>query len=441
VRVAALVPRVVLALLAAAPSAVPALAAEAPLGPPSAIPVGGPVDVDELLRLARIKQALNARTYYQYAFRQTTRAETLDATGNVSATEVRVYRVVPAPEGTQRHLLEVDGDLPSRRMVRTAEKRNQRVRERWAKIRERQARDRERRRAGAERQAGAAASPAVPTAPAATPGLPDAPPSDATAGPNAPPSDAPPAAAATGPNAAAGPNAEGASRGLTTAPAPTAPPAPPPIAGAPAPPRPPQVEPLPTDIPDCHPDDLTARVRPGATPGDAATARRAVAPPPVASRRDRESTGDYSLFELLSLTAYDYAGTCRWDDRVVHVVTFMPPDGFDPQNPVERVVGAMEGTILIDATELQVVRAEGETVAPIKWGAGLVALREARVIFESAKINDEVWLPSADYFELDTRVLLGRDRQRVTNYYDQYEKLLVATEDEVVGIVSEGPGG
>jgi hypothetical protein len=182
---------------------------------------------------------------------------------------------------------------------------------------------------------------------------------------------------------------------------------------------------------------LASVVRPSAAALERSTSPPLPGPPPAASRRGRESTADYSLFELLSLTDYDYAGTCRWDGRIVHVVTFEPPEDFDPMNPVERVVSAMGGTILVDALELQVVRAEGDLVAPVKWGAGLVALKAARVIFESAKINDEVWLPSMDYFELDSRVLLGRDRQRVTNYYDNYQKMSVVTEDEVVGAVPD----
>ena len=55
------------------------------------------------------------------------------------------------------------------------------------------------------------------------------------------------------------------------------------------------------------------------------------------------------MFEILSLTDYSYAGTCEWDDRIVHVVTFAPPKAFDPLNPVERIATAMAGSVLIDA--------------------------------------------------------------------------------------------
>ena len=78
------------------------LALPAAAQPRRAVPVDGPVDVDELLRLARISQSLNARTYLLYSFRQTTREEILDEDGEVKRTETRVYRVIPSRLGTTR---------------------------------------------------------------------------------------------------------------------------------------------------------------------------------------------------------------------------------------------------------------------------------------------------------------------------------------------------
>ena len=75
---------------------------------------------------------------------------------------------------------------------------------------------------------------------------------------------------------------------------------------------------------------------------------------------------------------------------------FEPARDFDPQNPVERVVTAMKGTIFVDAADMQVMRTEAQTVAPIKWGAGLISLRRAWVHWEARKVNGEVWLPAVN---------------------------------------------
>jgi hypothetical protein len=99
-------------------------------------------------------------------------------------------------------------------------------------------------------------------------------------------------------------------------------------------------------------------------------------------------------------------------------------------NPVERVMTAMSGTLLIDGNDLQVMRAESMTVAPIKWGAGMVALKSAHVILEYSKVGGEIWLPSRDVFEFDTRVILGRQRQRFTRVFDDFRKATVEIETE-----------
>jgi hypothetical protein len=150
-------------------------------------------------------------------------------------------------------------------------------------------------------------------------------------------------------------------------------------------------------------------------------------------RRKRENASDYSLFELLNLTDHEYAGACTWDGRPMHVVAFRPPAGFDAMNPVERVVTAMAGSILIDGGDLEVARAAGSTIAPITWGAGMVKLKSANVVLEYARIHGEIWLPKRDVFEFQSRVLFANDRQRVTHEFDDFEKATVETETEFGG--------
>ncbi len=96
----------------------------------------------------------------------------------------------------------------------------------------------------------------------------------------------------------------------------------------------------------------------------------------------------------------------------------------------------MEGCLLIDAAEYQVLRTSGTTVAPIRWGAGLVSLRSARILFEQRLVDDRVWLPSLDVFEFDSRVLLDRDIERTTHFYDDHRPFDVFTDE-----VFEGPAG
>ena len=183
-------------------------------------------------------------------------------------------------------------------------------------------------------------------------------------------------------------------------------------------------------VPECNLADLASSLRPPPA-GSVLMSRRPPSAGDEASRRARDKTSDYSLFELLALTEYEYAGQCAWNGRPMHVLTFTPPPSFDAQNPVERVMTAMKGTIVIDAGDMQVARAEGTTVAPIAWGAGMVKLRQAHVVLEYGRVHDEIWLPSRDVFEFDSRVLFTSERQRITHVFDDFSRADVQVETEV----------
>jgi hypothetical protein len=412
-------------LVAIAVLAVGSGGAAAPL-----VPVDGPIDVTTLLRLARQQAARNAQLYYEYQFRQTTLKEVLDARGDVKREETSVYLVIPTRDGTERHLLERDGRAPTAAEVRKQQKRNARVQAHFESMRRKSARRHAAKAAQAERVQGGGSlvarrpptnrvrvvepapevkrEVAVPSGPSAPPGVAPGVPASSPVGQTGPGSTPPE------PSTEDVASREGHFVVGTAPPAPVAPAEPP---------------------PPCSLDDPASRVR--LPPGGIVKSAHSpvVTPASAEARQARKSAGDYSLFELLSLTEYGYAGTCELEGRTVHVVTFEPPKDFDALNPVERVVCAMKGTILVDAQELQVVRAAGRTVAPIKWGAGLVALRSAEVVLENAKVRDEVWLPSMDMFDFDARVVFDADHERVTHLFDDYVKREVTTSEEFGGAV------
>ncbi len=412
--------------VSAAAWGVSAAAERVPRVPRPAVPLDGPVDVDVLLRLARVSQTINARTYLEYSFRQTSRMEELDGAGETKRTQTKVYRVIPSRNGTIRHLLESDGEEPSARQVKKQRARNEKVRKRWEKIRAKQAKATEKKRAEAERRQAQLSANSGQTTPPAAKAKPSRPP-----GPREPTPAATPAAAPVPTPARQGARQATLSRTATAAT--------PVVAKSPVATRARvEAEPL-LDLPElpvCDLADPASSLRPP-LPGSVTRSRRQLRRASDEARKARNSTGDYTIFELLSLTSYDYQGTCTYEDRAVHVLGFEPAEDFDPQNPVERVVTAMEGTIFIDASDIQVMRTEARTVAPIKWGAGLVALHSAHVIFESRKVRDEVWLPAAEVSEFDTRVVFSRERQRWTNFYDDYKKISVSSTEQFLGVVED----
>lgn len=396
---------VVVALSAALGSvglASPCLAA--PLSPRTQVSVDSPVDIDQLLQVTRIRAASMASTFYKYTFRQTVTEEDLNEDGSVKRREARVYDVMPSPDGTERHLVSSDGEPPSEAQVRKQEKQNAALKKHWERIRAKQAKAAAQQKAKKEAAAGTKGAGAKPSPAAAT----------ATAA-------KPAATAATRPPTQPVP-------APTTAPAPTVPPGAP--ASGPFPPHAavaPQAD-LPP-LPACNLDDPESALRPP-LPGSITRTRKTPVLAPEQARKARENTSDYSLWELLQLTDYEYAGACRIDDRPMHVLTYEPPETFDAANPVERVMTGMSGTIIIDGRDLQVSRAEGLTVAPLTWGAGLVKLKSAHVLLEYAKVQGEIWLPSRDVFEFDSRVILSHSSQRFTHVFDDFRKASVEVETE-----------
>lgn len=398
--------------------------------PAPGIAIHGPVDLDRLLQTTRLRESMTARLFYSYTFRQTTTEEEFAPDGSVKRRSTRVYDVVPTLQGIERHLVSKDGRDPTPAEQRKQDRRNESLQRRLAKMRERAERDAERSAAQqgapqprvaqaqtAQEKGPQALAPPAATAtpvPRALPAQQASPASNSAAGATPPAS---PDAALTGPDSA-------------PAPMPSA------LGPGPAPPTGSGLSASLAPLPDCDFENLLAAVRPP-LPG---SITRAKAPGIGASdqaRRKRERASDYSLFELLNLTDHELAGACSWEGRPMHVVAFKPPETFDPLNPVERVMAAMSGSILIDAGDLEVARAEGATVAPITWGAGMVKLKAARVLLEYGRVKEEVWLPRLEEFEVDTRVLLSHERTRITHQLDDFRKAEVGVEVEYGGLVED----
>jgi len=378
------------------------VAASAVAAPAPGVSVDGPVDLERLLQLTRLRESMSARLFYTYTFRQTTTEEEFAADGSLTDKQVRIYQVVPTPQGVERLLIGKDGREPTATEERKQEKRNEALQRRFEKMQKRAEAEAERRRQQAAPAQGSAPKQAS-AAPASRPV------------PQPVPAPAPPPAVA----AATSSSEEIVAPDPGAAAAPVSrQPLPPPVAALPA----------------CDFEDPLASVRPplagsvvrSAAPGLSSNAD---------ARRKRDRASQYSLFELLNLTDHEYVGACTWEGRPMHVVSFRPPEGFDALNPVERVMTAMTGAILIDGSDLEVARAEGATIAPITWGAGMVKLKSARVTLEYARIHEELWLPRRDVFEFETRVLFNHDKLRMTHAFDDFTKAETIIETEFGGPV------
>ena len=97
----------------------------------------------------------------------------------------------------------------------------------------------------------------------------------------------------------------------------------------------------------------------------------------------------------------------RFRGQSVIAFDFGPNPDVKPKSMMENVVQKLEGVIWIDDQARDVVRVEAHFASSVKIGGGILASVEkgTNFVFEQARINDEVWLPSYDETHLSGRLL------------------------------------
>jgi hypothetical protein len=103
------------------------------------------------------------------------------------------------------------------------------------------------------------------------------------------------------------------------------------------------------------------------------------------------------------------------------------PD-YHPANAAESLLQKLGGTLWVDEQAHQVVRLEAHLNDSLKIGGGLLASlqRGSNFVFEQARVNNEVWLPSDANINYWARLLLFKGaRGNVTLHYRDYQKFRV----------------
>src|SRR5581483_652105 len=130
-------------------------------------------------------------------------------------------------------------------------------------------------------------------------------------------------------------------------------------------------------------------------------------------RRDRE-------FLLEIPDAYDFRMEPDQivDGQDVWVIEGVPRPGYRARSRDGRVLSKIRGKLWIEKAGYQWVRIEAQTTATISFGVFLARLNPgAKLQFEQARVNDEVWLPKREFLSGSGRIgLLKRlsEEQEIT---------------------------
>jgi hypothetical protein len=124
----------------------------------------------------------------------------------------------------------------------------------------------------------------------------------------------------------------------------------------------------------------------------------------------------------------------RVDGRDTWVLDATPRRDYHPRTRDTKILSHVKGRLWIDRQTFQWVKLEAEVIDPVSWGLFLVRLDPgARIQFQQAHVNDEVWLPSQISIKASARLgIFKRLRVEENTTYRNYRKFqtdsrLVAT--------------
>lgn len=113
--------------------------------------------------------------------------------------------------------------------------------------------------------------------------------------------------------------------------------------------------------------------------------------------------------------AYDFKllGEEPVNGRAAWIIDAEPRPDFRPKVPRADILSKFRGRMWIDQAEYQLVRMECESIDTVSFGFVIARLQKgARVKFELAQVNGEVWLPKYFTVKFDARLGLLRSFRR-----------------------------
>lgn len=136
-----------------------------------------------------------------------------------------------------------------------------------------------------------------------------------------------------------------------------------------------------------------------------------------------DSTDRAILQELPDAFLFTLVGQESIDGHAVWVIDAKPKPGYRGKAKRWELLTKFQGRLWIDQNELQWVRVEAETIAPVSFGWVLARLDPgARISFQQSRVNSELWLPLRASTELNARLGLKKIRNDSVVTWKDYRK-------------------
>jgi hypothetical protein len=116
--------------------------------------------------------------------------------------------------------------------------------------------------------------------------------------------------------------------------------------------------------------------------------------------------------------AYDFrlVGSEMLNGRDNWVIAGEPRPGFQAHSQEAQILPKYHGRVWIDKKEMQLTKLDVEALSTVSFGWGMARIHKGtRLVFEQARVNEEVWLPRQISFKFDARIALFK------SYHEEWE--------------------
>jgi len=110
--------------------------------------------------------------------------------------------------------------------------------------------------------------------------------------------------------------------------------------------------------------------------------------------------------------AYNFtlAGVERLDGRETYVIDAESRPGFEPKRKEAKVLPKFRFRVWIDRAENQWVKLDAQCIDTVSFGLFLARIHKgSRIIIDTTRVNDEVWLPRHVAVHVDVRFALVKN--------------------------------
>jgi hypothetical protein len=150
--------------------------------------------------------------------------------------------------------------------------------------------------------------------------------------------------------------------------------------------------------------------------------------------KDRED-GRKFVKEVADAYNFHLVGSEVLDGHDTWVLDAEPRQGYEPKFKEAKFLPKLKGRIWIDKAETQWVKLDITTTDTISFGLFLARIHKGtRIVVDTTRINDEVWLPKHVQFHVDVRLaLLKNFNEDVEQTFRDYKKFRSESKITVVG--------